>query len=148
MHNWTEFETQISLNDVIGGLSDHDKILGQFGVKRLHTGTDDGAAQLASGVVSRETFGFLAGIGPDWKQLWIFAVCTYFTGMALFIHCCPMVIRRSSVGRAVGLTYRRYRSRPETSGNVERSSTQAQTGGTLFRYSPCLQINNSSGETA
>lgn len=44
MHNWTEFETQVSLNEILGSIGYHDKILRQLGVSRSKSDRENAVA--------------------------------------------------------------------------------------------------------
>ncbi|MEM7284086.1 MAG: hypothetical protein AAF438_20975, partial [Pseudomonadota bacterium] len=89
MHNWSEVQSQISINDVQGAVHYQMNILRELEVTRRRHG--NGADTLSSSILHRGQFGFLSGLGIDWKQTWIFAVCLYVTVMAFIVHCCPVL---------------------------------------------------------
>ncbi|MGI9458856.1 MAG: retropepsin-like aspartic protease, partial [Pirellulales bacterium] len=92
MHNWSEIQSQITLNDMQGALQHHINIIRHLEIGGQQLGTQS-AHRVTSNLMQKGQFGFLTGLAVDWKQIWIFMVCTYVTVFAIIVHCCPCSIR-------------------------------------------------------
>ncbi len=94
MYRWTELQSTISLNDVLGTLDRQRQILNALGARSQ--GDPPAAAQEAiSGIMKQGFFGFLSGLSLNWWQVWVFICCIYVTLVILITHCCPTVAANS-----------------------------------------------------
>ncbi|MEM7283039.1 MAG: hypothetical protein AAF438_15585, partial [Pseudomonadota bacterium] len=89
MHNWTELQSQVSLHEMQSSLQHHMTIMKHLEVEQ-HRESSQSTDRVTATLMKRGQFGFLTGLNLDWKQIWIFAVCTYVTGFVILFHCCPL----------------------------------------------------------
>ncbi len=89
MYKWTELQSTVSLNDVLGTLDKQRQILDALGVRTR--GDPPIAAQEAiAGIMNQGFFGFLSGLALNWWQVWVFVCCLYVTLVIIISHCCPL----------------------------------------------------------
>ncbi len=88
MYQWDEFQSHVTLNDLMSGLGHQEQVLKELGMRSTQNPTR-AAEEATSGIIQKGLFGFLSGLTISWKDLWIFAVCLYVTITGIISHCVP-----------------------------------------------------------
>ncbi len=93
MYQWTELQSQISLNDLFHSMNMQQRIFSALGA-RAPEDVQLAARQTVTGIMEQGFFGFLHGLQINWGQVWVFTCCCYVTIMILTNHCCPERVRK------------------------------------------------------